>query len=65
MIPHSTLTELIGKQVRIYIKGLPDPHCMQQGIIENVTEHLLLLNDKQHTDMLYIPIENISFIKRM
>jgi len=65
MIPKSTLNDLIGKQVKVYLMHLPDPHCMQKGKIDAVTEHLLILNDEAHTDLLYIPLENIVFVKKL
>ena len=65
MIPKSTLSDLIGVDVKVFISGLPDPHCVQRGIIESVTEHLLIINDEARTDILYIPLENIAYIKKL
>ena len=63
MIPRSTFEELKGKKLRLYIKDLPDPHCIQLGKIEAVTEHLIIFNDEEHKNLIYIPLENVVLIK--
>ena len=65
MIPRKKLEELKGIEVKIYLADLPDPHCVQKGIIESVTEHVLTLNDEAHTDIIYIPVEKIVFLKKL
>ncbi len=63
MIPRKIFEELKGVQVRLYIKDLPDPHCIQLGKIEAVTEHIVIFKDEEHDTLIYIPIENIVLIK--
>jgi len=63
MIPRSTLEKLKGGKIRFFIKDLPDPHCIQCGRIEEVTEHLVLIKDEDHDQLIYIPIEKIVLIK--
>jgi len=63
MIPKSTFETLKGKKVRIFVKDLPDPHCIHLGKIEEVTEHLIIFSDKEHNTLLYVPIESIALIK--
>ena len=63
MIPRSTFEDLKGKRIRLYIKDLPDPHCIQIGRIEAVTEHHIIFIDEEHDNLIYIPIENIVLIK--
>ncbi len=63
MIPRSTFEGLKGKKLRIYVKGLPDPHCIHLGKIETVTEHLIIFKDEEHDKLIYVPIENIILIK--
>jgi len=63
MIPRATLEELKGHTVRIYLKDLAEPHCVQLGKIETVTEHIIIFKDEEHDTLMYVPIENIILIK--
>lgn len=63
MIPRSLFEELKDKRIRIFVKDLPDPHCVQTGKIETVTEHLIVLYDEKHDIHIYLPIEEISLIR--
>ena len=63
MIPRSTLEDLKGQKIRIYIKDLADPHCVQLGKIETITEHIIIFRDEDHDNLIYVPIEKIILIK--
>ena len=65
MIPRNTFEELINEEIKVYVSGLPDPHCTQRGVIVSVTEHILVLRDEAHTDTIIIPLENIVFFKKL
>ena len=65
MIPRSTFEALKGQMIRVYVKSLPEPHCIQVGKIEEVTEHLIIFKDKDHNVLIYIPIENIVLFKTL
>ena len=59
----STLEELKGQTIRIFVKDLADPHCVHLGKIETITEHIIIFNDEDHDTLIYVPIENIILIK--
>ena len=63
MIPKSLFEELKGKRIRIYMKNLPEPHCIHSGKIERITEHLIVLHDEEHNTLIYLPLDEISLIK--
>jgi len=63
MIPRSFFEELKGKTIRIYVKDLPTPHSVHSGKIETVTEHLVILRDKDHNILIYIPLDQICLVK--
>ncbi|MFX1392799.1 MAG: hypothetical protein ACFFAH_04410 [Promethearchaeota archaeon] len=63
MIPRSTLEELKGQTIRIYLKDLAEPHCVQLGKIKTVTEHIIIFEDEEHDTLMYVPIENIILIR--
>jgi len=63
MIPRTVFEKLRGEKIRFFVKDLPDPHCIQYGRIEDVTEHLVLIKDEDHDQLVYIPIEKIVLIK--
>ena len=63
MIPRSLFEEFKDKRIRIYVKNLPEPHCIHSGKIKTVTEHIIILHDKEHDTLIYLPIEEISLIK--
>jgi hypothetical protein len=65
MIPKRIFEEMKGVEVKIYMTGLPDPHCVQKGVIVSITEHVLTIRDEAHTDTLIIPLENIVFFKKL
>ena len=65
MLPKRTFEDLINEEIKVYISGLPDPHCTQKGIVISVTEYLLTLRDEAHTDTIIIPLENIVFFKKL
>ncbi len=65
MIPKRVFEDLKGVQIKVYMSGLPDPHCVQKGTIDAITEHILTLRDDAHTDILYIPLESIVFFKKL
>ena len=64
MIPWSILDELKGDLVRLYIRDLPDPHCILHGKIEEVREHIVLFKDEEHQQLIYIPVKKIVLIKK-
>lgn len=65
MIPKSIFEDIKGVEIKVYLSGLPDPHCVQKGVVVFATEHVLTLRDEAHTDTLIIPLENIVFFKKL
>jgi len=65
MVTRKVLDELKGNQVKVYISGLPDPHCVEKGMLDSFTEHTLILIDEVHTNVSYIPLDNIAYIKKL
>ena len=63
MIPKTRLEELKDKLIRVYIKGLNEPHCIQTGRIKTIGEHVLILEDETHKQEIYVPLDNIAMIK--
>ena len=63
MIHRTVFDELKDQRIRVYVKDLPEPHCVQSGKIDNLTEHTLTLKDEEHNILIYIPLENISLVK--
>ncbi|MFX0070146.1 MAG: hypothetical protein ACFFAO_03560 [Candidatus Hermodarchaeota archaeon] len=65
MFPKQRLEELKGESIRIYLKHLPKAHCVQLGKIETVGEHIVIVRDIDHDNLVYIPLENIAYIKTL
>ncbi|MFX0036398.1 MAG: hypothetical protein ACFE9I_12260 [Candidatus Hermodarchaeota archaeon] len=66
MFPRKTLDDLKGRELEVFIKDLPYPHCIQIGIIKMVTEHVVVLNDTEWKDrVITIPIANIIMVKEI
>jgi len=64
MIPWSIFEELKGELVRLYIKDLPDPHCVLLGKVEEIRETIIVFKDEDHDQLIYVPIKNIILIKK-
>lgn len=65
MIPKHRLEELKGESIRIFIKDLPELHCVQIGKIETVGEHVVVIKDRDHGNLIFIPLENIAYLKTL
>ena len=65
MFPKQRLEELKGESIRIFIKDLPENYCVQLGKIETVGEHIVIIRDIDHDNLVYIPMENIAYIKTL
>jgi len=63
MIPRSTLEKLKGEKLRFFITDLPDPHCVQCGRIQDVTENIIIIKDEDHDQLIYLPLEKIVLFK--
>ncbi len=64
MIPWSIFEELKGELVRLYIKDLPEPHCILLGKVEEIREHIIVFKDVDHDQLIYVPIKKIILIKK-
>ncbi|TFG15398.1 MAG: hypothetical protein EU535_01870 [Promethearchaeota archaeon] len=64
MFPKHRLEELKGETIRIFIKNMPEAYSIQLGKIENVGEHVVIVKDEDHDNLIYIPVDNIAFIKK-
>ena len=64
MIPWSIFEELKGELVRLYIKDLPEPHCIILGKVEEIREHIIVFKDEDHDQLIYVPIKKIILIKK-
>ena len=65
MFPKQRLEELKGQSIRIFLKNLPKAHTVQLGKIETVGEHIVIVRDIDHDNLVYIPMENIAYIKTL
>jgi hypothetical protein len=63
MFPKQRLEELKGQIIRIFIKNLPEAYSVQLGKIETIGEHVVIIKDVDHDNFIYIPLDNIAFIK--
>ena len=63
MFPKQRLEELKGQIIRIFIKNLPEAYSVQLGKIETIGEHVVIIKDVDHDNLIYIPLDNIAFIK--
>jgi len=64
MFPKQRLEELKDQIIRIFIKNLPESYSVQLGKIETVGEHIVIMRDVDHDNLIYIPVDNIAFIKK-
>jgi hypothetical protein len=63
MFPKQRLEELKDQIIRIFIKNLPEAYSVQLGKIETIGEHVVIIKDVDHDNLIYIPLDNIAFIK--
>ena len=63
MFPKQRLEELKDQIIRIFIKNLPEAYSVQLGKIETIGEHVVIMRDLDHENLIYIPLDNIAYIK--
>ncbi len=63
MFPKQRLEELKDQIIRIFIKNLPEAYSVQLGKIETIGEHVVIMRDIDHDNLIYIPLDNIAYIK--
>lgn len=65
MITRATLEELKDQNIKVYVKDLPEQHCVHSGKLILVTEHMVKLYDEEHEVYAFIPIDQIALVRSL